>query len=310
MDSRGANMKSVVLLYSKFSEKCKHLMRYIEQENQTQLFNCVCVDSQKIRTILTKSNKIKVKSVPSLLIIFDNGVVSLYEDFQVLQIVQEMTKNSPGNRSSERPIGQTNLSNFSNLSNDEPIRPMQPMKMNRKSMNHTKLVDENSSDDDLSTNRREVVDTNSAMKSIRKNKNSKFAQHTVLDDDEIPEISAATQENSDFDEEESEDANSEQEYDQTTRNMASSLGGHRNLADAIGDRGEIIISGSKFTDDKRQASHESTSQTAQSPLRETFRKQKVSKAPTKQKVSATLSKASDLAKQRDEDDAKFKMLRP
>lgn len=81
-----------VLLYSKYSSLSKNLMDMIQTSgvdfvNKFAL-QSLCIDNEKIRKRITQDDKIQVKSVPCLLIMFPDGGLEKYDGAHVFEWVE------------------------------------------------------------------------------------------------------------------------------------------------------------------------------------------------------------------------------
>lgn len=89
-----------VLLYSKYSEFSKNIIKNIENSafdfvNKKKL-STVCIDNDDIRNRILNSNNMDIKVVPCILVIHDDGIVEKYEGDDAFKWVDEIiTKNQP-----------------------------------------------------------------------------------------------------------------------------------------------------------------------------------------------------------------------
>jgi hypothetical protein len=87
-----------VLLYSKYSEFSKNIIKNIENSgfdfvNKKKL-STVCIDNDDIRNRILNSNNMDIKVVPCILVIHDDGIVEKYEGDDAFKWVDEIiTKN-------------------------------------------------------------------------------------------------------------------------------------------------------------------------------------------------------------------------
>jgi hypothetical protein len=70
-----------ILMYSKYSQQCIKLIELINKDNflEATKLKLVCIDNEKIRKRILKSKKIKVNSVPCMLLFFSNGNVEKHD---------------------------------------------------------------------------------------------------------------------------------------------------------------------------------------------------------------------------------------
>ena len=66
-----------VLFWSKYSPQCKKLIDLMNQHD-ANIEKC-CIDNQVMRKRLAADTRIKIKVVPTILSIYDNGIVEKYE---------------------------------------------------------------------------------------------------------------------------------------------------------------------------------------------------------------------------------------
>ena len=83
-----------VLLYSKYSEFSKSIIKQIESSSfdfvNKKKLSTVCIDNDDIRNRILKSNDMDIKTVPCILIIHDDGVVEKYEGEDAFKWVEEI----------------------------------------------------------------------------------------------------------------------------------------------------------------------------------------------------------------------------
>jgi hypothetical protein len=76
-----------ILLYSKFSTASRKLVELIENYN-IEDFNLLCIDNKKVRERITKSEKLNVKEVPSIIRLNQNtGLAESYEGNRAFQLI-------------------------------------------------------------------------------------------------------------------------------------------------------------------------------------------------------------------------------
>jgi predicted metal-dependent peptidase len=90
------SIKFICILYSKYSSFSKNFINIIETSSidLASMFNIklVCVDNENIRNTILKCKKIDIKSVPCVLIIYEDGVVEKYEDTYAFNWIDEIIK--------------------------------------------------------------------------------------------------------------------------------------------------------------------------------------------------------------------------
>lgn len=103
------NIKFSILLYSKYSKYSKEFISIIENSsvNIIEIFNLklICIDNEIIRKKILNSQQIDIKSVPCLLIIYEDGGVEKYENENIFQWVENVIQQfTPTNLPSEKSI--------------------------------------------------------------------------------------------------------------------------------------------------------------------------------------------------------------
>lgn len=78
-----------IFLYSKYSNNSKNLIDIINNSNLSLTLNIkyICIDNKDIRNRILNSSKIKIKVVPTILNVFNNGIVQLYEGQHAFQYI-------------------------------------------------------------------------------------------------------------------------------------------------------------------------------------------------------------------------------
>ena len=76
-----------VLFWSKYSSSCKQLLG--EMKSYGAMIDTVCVDNPNIRKRIATNPKLQITVVPTLLSIYQNGVVEKYEGEKVFQLLYE-----------------------------------------------------------------------------------------------------------------------------------------------------------------------------------------------------------------------------
>jgi len=83
-----------VLFWSKYSSSCKKLLG--EMKSYGAMIETVCVDNPKIRKRIATNPNLQITVVPTLLSIYQNGVVEKYEGEKVFQLLYEaFSKSEP-----------------------------------------------------------------------------------------------------------------------------------------------------------------------------------------------------------------------
>ena len=126
------------LLYSKYSKSCTEIINIIENSNidfskQTKLLP-VCIDNDEIRKKIISSSNIEIHSVPTILIIYEDGGVEKYEGNDAFSWVQDIIdKKSPMIPQQPQPMQQQPIPQPMMQQQPIPQSPMmqpQPMPQN------------------------------------------------------------------------------------------------------------------------------------------------------------------------------------
>lgn len=81
-----------VLLYSKYSPYCKQITTMLEQSKVQIPLQPLCIDNEKIRSRIINNPDIEIKSVPTILLLFQDGGVEKYEGGTAFNWVEEIIK--------------------------------------------------------------------------------------------------------------------------------------------------------------------------------------------------------------------------
>lgn len=74
--------QKLVVLYSKFSSKCKELLDLYPSNPS---FEFICIDNRNIRKKLTQSKRINIQSVPCVVFMFEDGTCEKMEGDEVVE---------------------------------------------------------------------------------------------------------------------------------------------------------------------------------------------------------------------------------
>jgi hypothetical protein len=103
----------IVLFYSKYSQFSKNIIQTINSSQIDFVNNFklkfVCIDNEALRKRILSSKKIIIKSVPCILVVYDNGAVEKYDDYNAFKWIDEIitkysTKNNVEVVVEENPI--------------------------------------------------------------------------------------------------------------------------------------------------------------------------------------------------------------
>jgi len=85
------NLKKIILFYSKFSKICEQFINAVHP-NYKHIISYICVDNSKLRKRLSES-KFKLKVVPTVFMLFENGKVNVHIGQELNQLVIFLNKN-------------------------------------------------------------------------------------------------------------------------------------------------------------------------------------------------------------------------
>jgi hypothetical protein len=85
------NLIKIILFYSKYSKLCDDFLTALHPYYK-QIITFICVDNSKIRKRLMTS-KYKLQVVPSIFMLFENGVVNVHSGQELIQLVDFFNKN-------------------------------------------------------------------------------------------------------------------------------------------------------------------------------------------------------------------------
>lgn len=74
-----------VLLYSKYSESCRQLLQTMERYGAN--IAMVCLDNKEVRQRVMNDKRLTITVVPTLLSLYDTGVVEKYEGSKVMELL-------------------------------------------------------------------------------------------------------------------------------------------------------------------------------------------------------------------------------
>ena len=80
-------IKLIIFLYSKFSEKSDILIKSMPQDCR-QFFYYICVDNKTIREKIINSTTMKITEVPCIIIVDINDNISTYEGNKSIEIIK------------------------------------------------------------------------------------------------------------------------------------------------------------------------------------------------------------------------------
>lgn len=79
-----------ILLYSKYSSKCKKLFDILNKNNINLTITSVCIDNKKIRRRVINDKMFLVKEVPTIINIYSNGGAEKYEGIKAFELIESL----------------------------------------------------------------------------------------------------------------------------------------------------------------------------------------------------------------------------
>jgi len=127
-----------VLLYSKYSSKCKNLFNIINNNKIELNLTSVCIDNKKIRNKIKRDKLFEIKEVPTIINIYSNGGAEKYEGNKAFQLIESVLvkKISPPSRIQSSEIqkelskkqSQTVVDTKDEIEDDQPVQIPSRMK--------------------------------------------------------------------------------------------------------------------------------------------------------------------------------------
>ena len=159
--------KYCVLLYSKYSSISTTLLDNIKNDKYdlTTLapLKILCIDNEKIRSRIIKDTIIKIESVPSILVVYNDGGVEKFDGINAFEWVNEIikkfipTKNTQQNtqtiqntQKNKKPDNDTIRSDriIKKLERKRPVSVKRPMSVNRGMTSIEELTDEDQEEEE------------------------------------------------------------------------------------------------------------------------------------------------------------------
>ena len=203
------DIKFSVLLYSKYSKFSKELVDIIENSNVDFInkfqFKTLCIDNENIRKRILNSKNIDIKTVPAILIVYNDGGVEKYEDTKAFEWVENIISQfRPKNVLQPQPIMQqeiqtpileeqyqNDIDDIDDINNDNDVNDISiqqqkmidkhQMKVQSKKLQQQKIKKEQSHKQNIQTNQLRKQKANN----ISVNTNPSIPQNTPLDELEI-----------------------------------------------------------------------------------------------------------------------------
>jgi hypothetical protein len=92
------NIKNLYFLYSKYSPYCSQLVKKFPFIKK--IFTCICVDNAGVRKAMERSVILKISILPSMLALFDNGTLQLFEGVDSCSSIVEFLTNQQNQKTS------------------------------------------------------------------------------------------------------------------------------------------------------------------------------------------------------------------
>jgi hypothetical protein len=199
------DIKFSVLLYSKYSKFSKELVDIIENSNVDFInkfqFKTLCIDNENIRKRILNSKNIDIKTVPAILIVYNDGGVEKYEDVKAFEWVENIILQfSPKNVLQHQPIIQQEIqtpileeqyqNDIDDINNDDvndisiqqqKMIDKHQMKIQNKKLQQQKIKKEQSQKQNIQNNQLRKQKANN----VSVNTNPSIPQNTPLDELEI-----------------------------------------------------------------------------------------------------------------------------
>jgi hypothetical protein len=156
----------IVIFYSKYSKKCTEFFNLIRDSLE---FRKICVDHPDIRnTLLSEKEKYSIRTVPSVLVFFSNGVMNKYEDDKAFEwvsgVLRNMKKPSLGqtgefSANEKTPVFFQNLPGAAAVAAEKrepplPVEPLGPLPPPPQQPQQPQNFDQDVGDSDLGMKRR------------------------------------------------------------------------------------------------------------------------------------------------------------
>jgi len=156
-----------VLLYSKYSQSCMQLLSTMERLGAN--ISMVCLDNQEVRKRVMNDSRLKITVVPTLLSLYDSGVVEKYEGQKVLELLLQAFEGVTRRETSSSKVELTTLEeeeeptteervelpqlqseeapNFADRMTRKKAKQEQPRKVENKEEQRTNILDLDAADD-------------------------------------------------------------------------------------------------------------------------------------------------------------------
>lgn len=96
---------TTIILYSNYSQSCRNLIQNIERHfDNLDIFKFLCIDNENIRKKILRNSMLKIKKVPSIIVV-DNGVPHVLQGKPAFDYIEEVHRQYT---SSTNHIGENN----------------------------------------------------------------------------------------------------------------------------------------------------------------------------------------------------------
>lgn len=93
-----------VLLYSKYSSRCKNLFDIIKNNNVDLPLTTICIDNKKIRNRIKKDKLFEIREVPTIITLYSNGGAEKYEGTKAFDLIESVTIKPPPQVVNKPPV--------------------------------------------------------------------------------------------------------------------------------------------------------------------------------------------------------------
>jgi len=193
------NLIKIILFYSKYSKLCDDFLTALHPYYK-QIITFICVDNSKIRKRLM-SSKYKLQVVPSIFMLFENGVVNVHSGQELIQLVDFFNKNmetfmvvkSQSQKQSQNQINynlpQNHSTQLQNESNNETSLASKVTRLNFNIRNEkNNQVNISSDENELESRHTLLMRENQELSRINNGKNPKNIKSTGKEMTHLPRV--------------------------------------------------------------------------------------------------------------------------
>jgi len=158
------NLIKIILFYSKYSKLCGDFLTALHPYYK-QIITFICVDNSKIRKRLMNS-KYKLQVVPSVFMLFENGVVNVHTGQELIQLVDFFNKN---------------METFMVIKARQSLGPSTPQSQNLQLVNSVNRSENVNETQNSSTNK--VTALNFNIRKEKRERNQKDTRSSILENE-------------------------------------------------------------------------------------------------------------------------------